>query len=71
MGVKRPEKGSKWRLWREYATYVQTAQLLFQYAVMAKVAAHESQEKNRRKTMSYNNLRRKLSSLNSCQNRKT
>ena len=56
MRVKRPEKGLKWRLWREHATYVQTAQLLFQYAVMAKVAAHESPEKNRRKTTSYNNL---------------
>ncbi len=71
MGVKRPEKGSKWRLWREHATYLQTAQLLFQYAVMAKVAAHASQEKNRPKTISYNNLRRKLSALYFCQNRKT
>ena len=81
MGVKRPEKGSKWRLWREHATYLQTAQLLYQYAggnpvsvhhsgVMAKIAAHESSEKNRRKTISYNNLRRKLGSLNFCQNRR-
>jgi len=61
MGVKRPEEGSKWRLWREHATYVQTAQLLFQYAVMAKVGAHESPEKNRCKTISYNNLQRKSS----------
>ena len=64
MGVKRPEKGSKWRLWREHATCLQTAQLLFQYAVMAKVAADESQEKNRRKTISYNNLQRKSSAPN-------
>ena len=71
MGVKRPEKGSKWRLWREHATYLQTAQLLYQYAVMAKIAAHESSEKNRRKTIFYNNLRRKLGSLNFFQNRKT
>ena len=50
---------------------LKTAQLLYQYAVMAKIAAHESSEKNRRKTISYNNLRRKLSALNFCQNRKT
>ena len=64
MGVKRPEKGSKWQLWGEHATYLQTAQHLFKYAVMAKVAAHESQEKNRRKTISYNNLQRKSSAPN-------
>ena len=46
-------------------------ELLYQYAVMAKVAAHANQEKNRRKAISYNNLRRKLSVLNSCQNRQT
>ena len=23
IGVRRPKKGSKWRLWREHATYVQ------------------------------------------------
>ena len=66
-----PKKGSKWRLWREHATYLQTAQLLYKYAVMAKIAAHESSEKNRRKTISYNNLRRKLGLLNFCQNRRT
>ena len=68
VGLKRPEEGSKWRLLGEYATWIQTAQRLFQYAVMARVTSHESQEANGRKLLPYINLRRESSSPNFCRN---
>jgi len=71
MGVKRPEMGSKWRFLGESATWIITAQLLFQDIVKSKVASHESPEGNSRTSIPYTNLRRKLSSQNFCRNRKT
>ena len=60
---------SKRRFFRESATWLISAQLLFQNTVRSKVASHESQERNRRKLITYINLRRKLGSKNFCQNR--
>src|SRR5208337_855154 len=71
MGVKRPEMGSKWRFFGESATWIITAQLLFQDTVKSKVASHESRERNSRKSIPYSNLRRQLSPQNFCRNRKT
>src|SRR5271166_366051 len=67
MGVKRPEMGSKWRFIGESATWLITAQLLFQHAAKSRVALNESQHRNSRKSIYYSNLSRKLSAPNFCQ----
>src|SRR5208337_640704 len=71
MGVKRPEMGPTRRLFRRLATWVITAQLLFQDTVKSKVASHEPQERNRRKFQLHINLIRKRSSPDFCRNLKT
>jgi len=71
MQVKRPENGPIWRFFRSLATWLITAQLLVQHTVKLKVAAHESQERNSRKSICHWNLRRKPSSPNFCRDRKT
>ena len=71
MGVKRPEMESKRRFFRRLATWVITAQPLFQDTVKSKIASLEPQEKNRRNLLLNMNLLRKRSSPNFWRNRKT
>jgi hypothetical protein len=64
MGVKRPEMGSKRRLWGQYATWHITAQLLLKNTFMSRDAVHESQTGFRRNFPIHNALRRKHGALN-------
>src|SRR5271157_4301315 len=64
IGVKHPEMGSKRRSFRSLATWVITAQLLFENTVKSRVASHEPHERNRPKSQLHINLIRKRSSPN-------
>src|SRR5208337_2238308 len=70
-GGKTPRKGVEKAVFSKSTTWIISAQLLYQHRVKPTVASHESQGRNRRKSLFNINLRRKHGSPNLWRNRKT